>query len=152
MKKLLVLLSPLLMTGCFICHKAAPQGEFAVEEVVAIEEMNVISRYSISEAANFNFDSKEIRSDKNKLGELESDIKAHPEAIIVVNTDNIGTDEYNRELSYKRAMEVARVISRKGYPNEIRVSAQGANRPIASNNTEEGRAQNRRVDVVLISE
>ena len=159
MKKLLVLLSSVLMTGCFICHKGAPKEETieVVEEVVqevAVEEPHVISRYSIPEAANFAFDSKEISPDMNKIGELQRDIEAHPEAIILVEgyTDNIGTEEYNEELSFRRAMEVARVIAAKGYPNEIRVSAKGASNPIASNTTEKGRAQNRRVDVVLISE
>ena len=103
MKKLLVLLSSVLMTGCFICHKATPQEQTieAVEEVVEIvypaPQVKVISRYSIPEAANFDFDSKEIRSDMNKMGELQRDIEAHPEAIIVVEgyTDNIGTEESN---------------------------------------------------------
>jgi outer membrane protein OmpA-like peptidoglycan-associated protein len=160
MKKLLVLLSSVLMTGCFICHKGAPKEETieAVEEVVEIvypaPQVKVISRYSIPEAANFAFDSKEIRSDMNKMVELERDIVAHPEATIVVEgyTDNIGTEEYNQELSYQRAMEVAKVLAQKDYPNEIRVSAKGSSNPIASNATEKGRAQNRRVDVVLISE
>lgn len=162
MKKLFILLSPILMTGCFICHKTAPQQEEVIEVVEAevIEEYTpvvqekVISRYSIPEAANFAFDSQEIRADKNKLGELLSDIEAHPDALIVVEgyTDNIGTDEYNEELSYRRAMSVAKAIADKGYPNDIQVRAKGAANPIASNKTEAGRAQNRRVDVVLVQQ
>ena len=67
-------------------------------------------------------------------------------------TDNIGTDEYNEELSYRRAMSVAKAIADKGYPNDIQVRAKGAANPIASNKTEVGRAQNRRVDVVLVQQ
>jgi len=161
MKKLFVLLSPILMTGCFICHKAAPQEEIIevqevaeVVEYVPVVEEKVISRYSIPEAANFAFDSQEIRADKNKLGELQRDIEAHPEALIVVegHTDNIGTEEYNEELSYRRAMSVAKAIADQGYPNDIEVRAKGAANPIASNKTEDGRSQNRRVDVVLIQQ
>ena len=161
MKKVLILLSATLMSGCFICHKAAPQEEvIEVQEVEVVEyvapapEPKIISRYSIPEAANFAFDSQEIRADKNKLDELQRDIEAHPEALIVVEgyTDNIGTEEYNKELSYKRAMSVAKEIDRQGYPNEIRVRALGTANPIASNQTETGRAQNRRVDVVLIEQ
>ena len=161
MKKLFVLLSSVLMTGCFICHKAAPQEEIIetqevveVVEYVPVVEEKVISRYSIPEAANFAFDSQEIRADKNKLDELQRDIEAHPEALIVVegHTDNIGTEEYNKELSYKRAMSVAKEIAKQGYPNDIEVRAKGSANPIASNSTEAGRSQNRRVDVVLVQE
>lgn len=162
MKKLFVLLSPILMTGCFICHKAAPQPQEEVIEVQEVAEVieyapveeKVISRYSIPEAANFAFDSQEIRADKNKLGELHRDIEAHPEALIVVEgyTDNIGTEEYNEELSYRRAMSVAKEIARQGFPNDIQVRAKGSSNPIASNKTEAGRAQNRRVDVVLVQQ
>ena len=161
MKKLLVLLSPVLLSGCFICHKTAYQEEVVevveqeiVEQYLPVEQEKIISRHSIPEAANFEFDSKEIRPDMNKLDVLEADIAAHPEATILVegHTDNVGTEQYNKELSYARAMSVAKVLAQKGYPNQIRVYGAGYSSPIASNDTAEGRAQNRRVDVVLVSE
>ena len=151
MKKLLVLLGSVLVAGCFICHKPAPQQEI-VEQVVAPQEAEIITRYTIVEAANFAFDSSEVNADMTRLGEVEEDIKANPEAIILVvgYTDNVGTEEYNKKLSVERAKAFANVLVERGYPNQIRVYGAGTADPIASNETEEGRAQNRRVDVVLI--
>ena len=162
MKKLLVLIGSVLMSGCFICHKTAPQEKNIENKEIAaqqqspvqqspVKEDNVISRHSISEVANFDFNSKEIRPDMNKMDVLKKDIKAHPDAVIWVegHTDNVGTDEYNKNLSLQRAQAVAEELSKQNYPNEIHVYGAGATSPIASNDTEEGRAQNRRVDVIL---
>ncbi|MBP5404228.1 MAG: OmpA family protein [Elusimicrobiaceae bacterium] len=158
MKKIIVLLGSVLVAGCFICHKTQPQKkpevQRIVEQRVPVPEEKVITRHSIVEAANFNFNSSEIRSDMNKMDELEKDIKANPDAIILVegHTDNIGTEEYNKELSFDRAKAVAAVLAKQGYPNQIRVYGAGSSNPIASNETAAGRAQNRRVDVVLVRE
>lgn len=175
MKKLIILVSTLLMSGCFVCHKdnSQPKERFVTEfaeryvgkpleieeEVVVIEEQktpvkaeNVISRFTITEAANFNYGSTEVRPDMNKLDELEEDIKANPKAVILVegHTDNSGSDEFNKELSLERAQTVAKILAERGYPNTIRVYGAGKENPIASNATSKGRAQNRRVDVVLV--
>ncbi len=158
MKKILALLGSVLVAGCFICHKTQPQKKPEIRQVVEqrapVSEEKVITRHSVVEAANFYFNSSEIRSDMNKMNELEKDIKANPDAIILVegHTDNIGTEEYNKELSLDRAKAVAAVLAKQGYPNQIRVYGAGSSNPIASNETAAGRAQNRRVDVVLVRE
>ena len=73
MKKVLVLLSSVFMAGCFICHKTGPQEAMVETEIVEqqslVPEGKVITRYTIAEAANFTFDSKEVRSDMNKMDE-----------------------------------------------------------------------------------
>lgn len=162
MKKTLVLLGSVLMTGCFICQRGLPQKK--VEEVVEqpapvaavpVEPVKpAVTRQSIAEAANFEFNSSEIRPDMNKVDEVKKLMAANPDAIVVLtgHTDNIGSADYNKRLSVKRAKAVAAELSKQEYPNEIRVSGAGETSPIASNDTEEGRAQNRRVDVVLIRE
>ena len=160
MRKTLVLLGSVLMTGCFICQRELPQKK--VEEVteqptsvaaVPAEPVKpAVTRHSIVEAANFEFDSREIRPDMNKIDEVKKLIAANPDAIVLLtgHTDNVGSADYNKRLSIERAKAVAAVLSKQGYPNEIRVSGAGDTAPIASNDTEEGRAQNRRVDVILI--
>ena len=153
MKKVLVLLSSVLMAGCFICHKTAPQENTGiVEQQSPVQEEKVISRHSIPEVANFAFDSTEIRSDMNRMDDLEKDILANPDAVILVegHTDNIGTEEYNKNLSLERARSVAQELAKQNYPNQIRIYGAGSQSPIASNDTAEGREQNRRVDVVLL--
>lgn len=164
MKKVLILLSTIFMSGCFVCHKTSVDNtkiletaiteELILEEKIPVAEEKVILRHSIPNAANFNFDSKDILPDKNKLDEVDADIKANPEALILVegHTDDLGSDAYNKQLSIERARSVAQEIAKRGYPNPIRVYGAGKNSPIASNETEQGRAQNRRVDVVLVRE
>jgi len=152
MKKILVLLlSSILVSGCFICRKSEPKKK---EVKKPAPKVHVIKRHSITEAASFKFDSRDIRQDRNKMAELEKDILENPDAVILVegHTDNIGTEEYNQDLSLERAHAVARVLEERGYPNEIRIHGAGTSAPLASNATEAGREQNRRVDVVLIRE
>ncbi|MCH1929453.1 OmpA family protein [Shewanella sp. A25] len=65
-------------------------------------------------------------------------------------TDSSGSDSYNLRLSQVRAGEVGNYLTTKGVES-ARVSTKGMGKasPIASNNTAEGRAQNRRVEIVL---
>lgn len=69
---------------------------------------------------------------------------------IVGHTDNVGSAEMNQRLSQARANSVARYLeSQKVLPARIVTSGMGMNNPVASNSTPEGRAQNRRVEIVL---
>ncbi|MEN8262762.1 MAG: OmpA family protein [Nitrospirota bacterium] len=69
--------------------------------------------------------------------------------LIEGHTYNLGSPEYNLELSMKRARSVSDYLAHKmGIPaNRIRIMYYGERFPIASNSTEEGRARNRRVSV-----
>lgn len=158
MKKLFILLSSVLVAGCFICHRPGTQTQTdATPEIVAqqitVSEDNVITRYTIQEAANFKFNSKNPLPNGNKVDEIAKDIQEHPDTIVYIvgHTDNIGSEEYNRELSLERAREVAKALAQRGCPAEqIRIHGDGSANPIASNDTVQGRAQNRRVDVVIV--
>ena len=66
------------------------------------------------------------------------------------HTDSIGTVMYNKKLSYDRAENVANELNRKGITNQrLRVRGFGEGYPIATNNTDAGRARNRRVEVII---
>lgn len=67
------------------------------------------------------------------------------------HTDNVGSDAYNQELSVRRANSVASYLQSRGVMQQrlITVGA-GESRPVASNDTEAGRAQNRRVEITLV--
>ncbi|MGE8296395.1 MAG: OmpA family protein [Pseudomonas sp.] len=69
---------------------------------------------------------------------------------IVGHTDSTGSQELNQSLSQRRAQSVANYLTANGVPGQ-RISAYGAgpSQPIASNATEAGRAQNRRVEINL---
>jgi len=67
-------------------------------------------------------------------------------------TDNIGSESYNLSLGYKRAKKVMDYLAaEKGFPlHRMNVTSYGEYKPIADNSTREGRAQNRRVALVLM--
>jgi outer membrane protein OmpA-like peptidoglycan-associated protein len=69
---------------------------------------------------------------------------------VIGHTDNTGTPEHNQQLSVRRADSVARYLeSQKVLPQRIVTSGQGQNNPIADNDSVEGRALNRRVEIHL---
>lgn len=66
------------------------------------------------------------------------------------HSDNIGTSEYNLALSRRRAEGVRRGLIANGVaPSRLEVKAYGRTKPVASNDTDEGRAQNRRVEFTV---
>ena len=61
-----------------------------------------------------------------------------------------GTDEYNLDLSMRRANSVKKYLVAHGInPDKLRIEGFGKRRPLASNDTEEGRVINRRVEFVI---
>ena len=66
------------------------------------------------------------------------------------HTDNVGSAEFNRTLSTKRAESVAQAVSQHGFAQEnLERRGFGFERPLAGNDTPEGRAKNRRVAVIV---
>jgi len=69
---------------------------------------------------------------------------------IVGHADSDGTDEYNLNLSRQRASSVAQyLVQRNVLADRLYVNGEGESRPIASNATAEGKAQNRRVEITI---
>lgn len=70
---------------------------------------------------------------------------------VVGHTDNTGDAAYNQQLSERRANAVADVLMNGGVAfGRIQTYGRGEDQPVASNLTEEGRAQNRRVEIVIL--
>jgi OOP family OmpA-OmpF porin len=74
-------------------------------------------------------------------------LKRYPELNIEVAgyTDSRGADAYNQKLSARRAATVAKYLEDGGVTNKLASRGYGEREPIASNDTDEGRLQNRRV-------
>ena len=87
------------------------------------------------------------------LAKVQRAIRKFSGASITIegHTDSIGDDRYNENLSYERAMAVKQYILANMGLDESRITAvgYGKSKPIANNQTEEGRAKNRRIDVML---
>lgn len=69
---------------------------------------------------------------------------------VIGHTDNVGAAAYNQELSQRRANAVANVLRDYGVPSgRVVAFGRGEDAPVASNLTPEGRAQNRRVEIII---
>ena len=104
-------------------------------------------------AIYFASDSAEITRESDKrLERCWSAIQTSPYKKIVIegHTDSTHTQEYNLELSRRRALAVAEWLIEQGLDaNQVETRAYGESRPVADNKTEAGRALNRRVDILL---
>jgi outer membrane protein OmpA-like peptidoglycan-associated protein len=92
---------------------------------------------------------------REKLAKISGIVQAYPSLSLAVegNTDSVGTDEFNQQLSERRAEGVRDYLTSQGVPASSTTSAGfGKTRPIASNETSEGRQQNRRVELVVSGE
>ena len=88
---------------------------------------------------------------QKKLDDVIAALKDDPRSITIVgHTDSVGGEEKNMLLSQKRAEAVRRYLTTHGV-NDDRVTAQGmgSTQPIADNKTADGRANNRRVEIIL---
>ena len=101
---------------------------------------------------HFGYNQSSIRpEDEPLLDEAADTLRAHPNVTIYVDgyTDARGTDDYNKKLSQQRAEAVARYLVKAGI-EAGRVIPRGLGKTnfLATNDTEDGRAQNRRVELV----
>lgn len=106
--------------------------------------------------AQFGFDEYKIAESSYPILDRIVNIMKHNSDIkieIAAHTDNIGSFEYNMELSRKRAQSIMDYMVSKGISKDrLRAVGYGQSRPIAGNQTEEGRQKNRRVEFILIKE
>lgn len=106
---------------------------------------------------NFDFNSAKLTKDgKKQVAEVARALKSSAlrggHFRLEGHTDNVGKDAYNLDLSYRRASEVARILMGKQavLPDNLTAQGFGARRPVASNDSDLGRALNRRVTLVRV--
>lgn len=101
----------------------------------------------------FDVDSALVRPDlRSDLRLLAASLQDYPNTTIDIigHTDNTGSAAYNQNLSARRAASVAAILSDTGVArSRLRAFGLGEDDPIASNLTPEGRAQNRRVEIII---
>jgi outer membrane protein OmpA-like peptidoglycan-associated protein len=107
-------------------------------------------------SVNFQFDSAELTADgQNRVDQIASIVRREtPNRRIAVeghaSRESAAQEAYNQRLSERRAETVADALAREGVRgNQISSRGLGTRSPIASNETEEGRRQNRRVEVII---
>jgi OOP family OmpA-OmpF porin len=100
----------------------------------------------------FDFDKSNLKPEgKDTLDQLVrdmGDLNTIAEIEVIGHTDSIGTEEYNQGLSERRAATVKNYLISKDVPADlIKTEGRGELEPVASNETREGRAKNRRVEI-----
>jgi outer membrane protein OmpA-like peptidoglycan-associated protein len=114
------------------------------------------SRKIVLRGVNFDFDKSNIRADARPI--LDEAIRTlHEERDINISveghTDAVGTDAYNQKLSERRAHSVASYLEHGGISHSrLTVEGFGESRPVATNETADGRAQNRRVELHILGQ
>lgn len=109
---------------------------------------------SISLNITFENNSDAVRAgSNNQISAVAEFMKTYPNTNVVINgyTDSMGAESYNKALSQRRANKVAEILTSQYGIEADRIEAigYGEANPIASNDTAEGRAKNRRVDAVV---
>ncbi len=100
----------------------------------------------------FDFDSDVVRNEAaNNLDELAQNLNRYNDSnlLIVGHTDAVGGADYNQGLSERRAQAAARYLTSRGVSTHIATAGLGERESIASNSTESGRQQNRRVEIAI---
>ena len=137
-------------------NKIIHQTETVRDTVVIVKEVPVDIQKTMMELSNtmFDFDKYVIKeAAKGPLDKVVKWLQENPDIKVEVagHTDFIGSEEYNQTLSENRAKAVYNYFISKGVSkSRLNYVGYGKTRPIATNKTDEGRAQNRRVELTII--
>jgi hypothetical protein len=152
---------PLLIDyGHFLPDEPDPHFRLHFPKIIypgAGEEALVRRKRWIVHGIFFDFNSDRIKKESDPiLKELGAALARHPDWTLTIegHTDNVGGDAYNLRLSERRAAAVRRaLVERHGIaPERLRSAGFGMTSPIEPNDTSEGRARNRRVELVRVED
>ena len=111
-------------------------------------------RRIVLRGVGFEFDSAQLSALETAVLDVAVDeLKANPQVRVRVvgHTDSKGTEIYNQALSKRRAQAVVAYLTRKGIAAQrLEAVGLGEENPVASNDTDDGRAQNRRVELDIL--
>ncbi len=141
---------------------SAPTQSYSLRLVEVAAMQQVVSANQLLDELNrngfialyINFDTgkADLKADgQASVGEIVSMLNSAPELKIAIegHTDNIGQPADNKALSERRAQSVMAAIAAAGIaPERLKAEGFGQERPVADNRSEEGRAKNRRVELV----
>jgi outer membrane protein OmpA-like peptidoglycan-associated protein len=128
-----------------------------VDEVVASSRRLIFEVTLSEDQGNFKFGAAELPDEaKARLDQVVNQLKTNPQNVFIEiegHTDNVGAANLNERLGLERAESVKRYLYEQHQVplHKINVISYGEEKPVAPNNTREGRAQNRRVVVKVLS-
>lgn len=139
---------------------AAAKANEVNGRVDAVEAANRKLIYTVTlseDEGNFKFGKSDLPDEaKAKLDEMISQMKANPQNVFIEiegHTDNVGSKQMNYELGLERANAVRQYLyEQHQIPlHKMNVISYGEEKPVSPNNTRQGRAQNRRVVIKVLS-
>jgi outer membrane protein OmpA-like peptidoglycan-associated protein len=141
--------------GAVIGHQMDQQAKELEQSIPGATVQRVGEGIAVTFASGilFPFNSTEILPDgRTNLQQLATSLEKYPNSdiLIVGHTDSVGTDAYNLDLSQRRATAASTLLQSLGVPaSRLHAVGKGESEPIQPNDTEAGRAQNRRVEVAI---
>jgi outer membrane protein OmpA-like peptidoglycan-associated protein len=148
--------SALLLAGCQTVQKGLTPAQIAVLKQEGFKQTDEGWELGLADKVLFDFDASVIKAEaKDNLERLARNLLhvGIDRMRLDGHTDNVGTADYNQQLSLRRAQAVADVVTAAGIPAaNVAVRGLGATRPVADNGTAAGRAENRRVAIVISAE
>lgn len=141
--------------GAIIGHQMDQQAKEIDQSIpgAKVERVGEGIQVTFESGLLFDFDSDAIKpTAAANLQELARSLNkfGNSNVLIVGHTDSQGDDAYNMGLSQRRANSAAAYLRAQGVPSSrISTAGRGESEPVASNDTEAGRAQNRRVEVAI---
>lgn len=141
--------------GAIIGRRMDSKAEELDEELenADVERVGEGIKVTFDSGILFDFDSDALRDEaRANLSEFAESMKEFEETniLIVGHTDAKGSEEYNQRLSDRRAASATNYLMERGMSaDRINSVGRGETEPVASNETEEGRQKNRRVEVAI---
>jgi len=132
-------------------QEAEMRDALATSEAVAVKREGDLLALTLKGDVTFDLNSDMIRPGLyNELDRVAGILVRYPETSILVegHTDSTGSEAYNQQLSERRANNVRRLLVERGVSDyRITTIGYGESRPVATNETPEGRQMNRRVEI-----
>ena len=143
--------------GAIIGHQMDQQAKELEQNIAGarVERVGEGIQVTFDSGLLYDFDSDAVRpAAQANLRELANSLSKYPnsELLIVGHTDAKGEDAYNLRLSERRASAAMRYLQQQGVSaSRIRIAGRGEMEPVASNDSETGQQQNRRVEVAIFA-
>jgi outer membrane protein OmpA-like peptidoglycan-associated protein len=141
--------------GAIIGHQMDQQAKVLSQNIkwATVERVGEGIQVSFASGLLFAFDSDSIQEAAGtNLRELASSLQKYPDSqlLIVGHTDNVGDDSYNQALSQRRSNSAATYLAAQGVARtRLAATGKGESEPVATNETDDGRQKNRRVEVAI---
>ena len=135
-------ISVLIIVICFVLFNSVSFGEASLSERSILHGVSFESGSAVL-----------LESSAHSLEPLLAELKSKPLLKLTIEgyTDSSGSYRNNQELSRRRALAIANWFKGHGIPNSrLKVVGYGSQRPIADNNTPEGRERNRRIEILKV--